>query len=68
MSVLNILTDENYLDSKKEMTYEPCGNSDKVVVPNIRPFDAINMIASKSLPEKSNGVGYYFYETTKGFH
>jgi len=68
MSVLNILTDENYLDSKKEMTYEPCGNSDKIVVPNIRPFDAINMIASKSLPEKSNGVGYYFYETTKGFH
>jgi hypothetical protein len=68
MSVLNILTDENYLDSKKEMTYEPCGNSDKVVVPNIRPFDAINMIASKSLPEKSCGVGYYFYETTKGFH
>jgi len=68
MSVLNILTDENYLDSKKEMTYEPCGNSDKVVVPNIRPFDAINMIASKSLPEKSSGVGYYFYETTKGFH
>ena len=68
MSVLNILTDENYLDSKKEMTYEPCGNSDKVVVPNIRPFDAINMIASKSLPEKSDGVGYYFYETTKGFH
>ena len=68
MSVLNILTDENYLDSKKEMTYEPCGNSDKIVIPNIRPFDAINMIASKSLPEKSNGVGYYFYETTKGFH
>ena len=68
MSVLNILTDENYLDSRKEMTYEPCGNSDKVVIPNLRPFDAINMIAEKSLPEKSNGVGYYFYETTKGFH
>jgi len=68
MSVLNILTDENYLDSKKEMTYEPCGNSDKIVVPNIRPFDAINMIANKALPEKSNGVGYYFYETTKGFN
>ena len=26
------------------------------------------MIADKALPEKSDGVGYYFYETTKGFH
>ena len=68
MSVLNILTDENYLDSKKEISYEPCGNSDKIVIPNLRPFDAINMIANKSLPEMSSGVGYYFYETTKGFH
>ena len=67
-AVHQIMFDENYLDSRKEMTYEPCGNSDKVVVPNLRPFDAINMIAEKALPEKSNGVGYYFYETTKGFH
>ena len=34
----------------------------------MRPFDAINMIASKSMPGKSGGVGYYFYETTKGFN
>ena len=67
-AVYNIFLDENYLDSKKELTFEPCGNSDKIVVPNMRPFDAINMIASKSMPEKSGGVGYYFYETTKGFN
>jgi hypothetical protein len=67
-SVYNIFLDESYLDSKKTLTFEPCGNSDKVVIPNLRPFDAINMIADKALPEKSDGVGYYFYETTKGFH
>jgi len=67
-AVHQIMLDENYLDSKKELTFEPCGNSDKVVIPNLRPFDAINLIANKSLPEKSSGVGYYFYETTKGFH
>jgi hypothetical protein len=67
-AVHQIMFDDNYLDSKKELTFEPCGNNDKVVIPNLRPFDAINMIASKSLPEKSSGVGYYFYETTKGFH
>jgi len=67
-AVLKILLDENYLDSKKEISYEPTGNSDKVVIPNLRPYDAINMIARKSLPENSNGVGYYLYETTKGIY
>ena len=68
LSVMDILTDENYLDSKKQISFEPCGNSDKIVIPNLRPYDAINMIAKRSLPEKSNGVGYYFYETTKGIY
>ena len=67
-AVLKILMDKNYLDSKKELSFEPCGNSDHIVVPNLRPFDAINMIAKKALPEKSNGTGYYFYETTKGLY
>ena len=67
-AVYAMFLDENYLDSRKTLTFEPCGNSDKIVIPNMRPFDAINMIAKKSLPEKSNGVGYYFYETTKGYH
>jgi len=67
-AVYAMFLDENYLDSKKTLTFEPCGNSDKITIPNMRPFDAINMIAKKALPEKSNGVGYYFYETTKGYH
>ena len=66
--VIKILMDENYLDSKKEISYEPTGNINDVVIPNLRPFDAINMIAKRSLPEKSRGVGYYFYETTKGIY
>ena len=66
--VIKILMDENYLDSQKEISYEPTGNINDVVIPNMRPFDAINMIAKKSLPEKSGGVGYYFYETTKGLY
>ena len=42
--------------------------ANKIVVPNLSPFDAINMIAINQLPEKSKGVGYYFYETTGGFY
>ena len=66
--VIKILMDENYLDSKKEISYEPTGNVNDIVIPNMRPFDAINMIAKRTLPEKSDGVGYYFYETTKGIY
>ena len=67
-AVQSIFSDPDYLDSRKTLRYEPTGNSDKIVIPNLRPFDAIQMIAEKSLPQKSNGVGYFFYETTKAFH
>ena len=68
MAVEKILSDKDYLDTRKKLKYEPCGNSDKIVVPNLRPFDAINMIADRALSEKSDGVGYFFYQTTKCFH
>ena len=68
LAVQKILQEEDYLDSRKKLKYEKTGNSNKIVIPNLRPFDAINMIANRSLPEKSNTVGYYFYQTVKGFH
>jgi len=67
-AVVDIMKDKDYLDSKKKLHVEPTGNSLKFVVPNLNPFDAINMIANKSLPEKSKGAGYFFYETTGGFY
>jgi len=67
-AVIDIMKDENYLDSRKKLHYEPTGNSNKIVIPNLNPFDAIDMIAQKSVAEKSNGVGYYFYETTSGYY
>ena len=67
-AVIDIIKDKDYLDSRKRLHYEPTGNALKFVVPNLNPFAAINMIAKRSIADKSNGVGYYFYETTKGFH
>jgi len=67
-AIVDIMKDKNYLDSRKKLHIENTGNSLKVVVPNLNPFDAINMIANKSLPEKSKGAGYFFYETTGGFY
>ena len=67
-AVESILQDKDYLDTRKILKYESTGNSDKIVIPNLRPFDAIQMIADKALPDKSKGVGYFFYQTTKCFH
>ena len=67
-AVIDIMKDKNYLDSRKKLHYEPTGNANKIVVPNLPPFDAIDMIAQKSIAEKSKGVGYYFYETTGGYY
>ena len=67
-AVIDIMKDKNYLDSRKKLHYEPTGNANKIVIPNLMPFAAINMIAKKSISDKSNGVGYYFYETTGGYY
>jgi hypothetical protein len=68
--VTKILADENYLDSKKTLFYQKTRNQDKLVVPNMRPFKAIEMLSKRALSDQteSNSAGYHFYETTKGFH
>jgi hypothetical protein len=67
-AVIDIMKDKDYLDSRKKLYYEPTGNSNKIVIPNLSPFDAIDTIAQKSVADKSKGVGYYFYETTGGYY
>ena len=44
------------------------GFEDKFVIPNVSPFRAIALIRKRAIPEHTKGVGYYFYETTKGFY
>ena len=68
--VTKILSDKDYLDSKKTLFYQKTRNSDKIVVPNLRPFKAIEMLSKRALSDQteSQSAGYHFYETTKGFH
>lgn len=65
---VKILKDPNGLNTKKPVFFEPTRNQDTVLMPNLRPFDAINLIAKKALSGNANGAGYYFYETAKGFY
>ena len=66
--VIKILRDKEGLNTRKYIYYEPTRNSDTVVMPNLRPFDAVNLLSSKGLSGNAKGAGYYFYETTKGFY
>jgi len=68
--VSKILDDKDYLDSKRTLFYQKTGNQDKIVIPNMRPFKAIEMLAKRALADQteSTSAGYHFYQTTKGFH
>ena len=68
--VNKIFTDPEYLDSQKKLYYQKTRNQDRIVVPNLNPFDAIDLISKRSLADidRSKGAGYLFYETTKGFN
>ena len=66
--VAKILQDPDYLDSRKTLFFQKTRNQDKVVVPNINPFSAIGMMSKRALADDSKSAGYYFYQTTKGFH
>jgi len=66
--VASIFGDENYLDSRKTLKVQKTRNQDKIVIPNMHPFQAINMLQKRAMADDSNSVGYYFYETPRGFH
>ena len=67
-AVDSIFVDPKFLDSRKVLHKQPTRNQDKICIPNLTPFDAIGLLAKRALPEKTEGAGYLFYETTKGFH
>jgi len=66
--VQEIFGDKEGLDSRKKLYFEETRNQDKIVIPNLPPFKAINMIAKRAMSGEMKGVGMYFYETTKGFY
>ncbi len=65
--VYSIFKDEASLDSRKDFDFQKTRNQDKIVMPNLKPFDAIGMISKRSLADNSKSNGFLFYETTKGF-
>ena len=67
-AVQKIFKSKKLLNSNKALFLERTRLSQKVVVPNLRPFDTIDMFANRSVSSMSNSASFHFYETTQGFH
>ena len=67
--VEKIVRDKNYLDSTRKLFVEPTANMVKMIVPNKKPFVAIQHLCEISNSKQhKEAPSYLFYETTKGFH
>jgi hypothetical protein len=56
-----------YLDNDKQgLTAEPTERTERVIIPNLSPFDAIAWLAKRAVPSESSGVNYVYYETMRG--
>jgi len=66
-AVISIVRD--VLKSKKKIYYEPTSTNAKYVIPNLRPYDAINFLATQAKSKKFRlNAGYKFFETSEAFH
>jgi len=66
--VQEILTSENYLGSRKSYNIDITQGIRKFVIPNLRPFHAINVMKHEAISKEENSPHFLFYENPDGFH
>ena len=67
--VIDVLQNERYLNSKKDLFIDETIGVRKFVVPNNQPFTFIQKLASEAISQKHNGSPYFlFYENKDGIH
>ena len=66
--VQEIITSENYLGSKKSYNIDITQGIRKFVIPNLRPFHAINVMKHEAISKEERAPHYLFYENPDGFH
>ena len=66
-AVEKIFRQKDYLNSKKQLYFEPTRTNTKIVIPNLRPLNAINMLCDYAQAANYKNAGYLFYETPDGF-
>jgi hypothetical protein len=69
--IQKILTDPNYLGTKKKVDVEETSNNYNFVGNNRKPYYAMNWLSKKAVSAKNqkqgDSAGYFFYETSEGF-
>ena len=60
---------DTYLDDGSPLFVEPTDRIERCIIPNLSPFNAINWLSGRAIPNNSNNtqnVNYLFYETVRG--
>mgnify|MGYP003344144391 CR=1 FL=1 len=69
--IKKILTDQNYLATKKKTDIEETSNNYNFIGNNRKPYYSMNWLSKKAVPNfaqaKGNTAGYFFFETSEGF-
>jgi len=65
-----IKSEENYLNTDKEIHIEATANNYNFIGNNRKPFFVLNTLSKKSVPDGKLGksAGFFFWETSEGFH
>jgi len=67
-AVQEILLGEKFLKTKKSIYIEPTKNLRTFVIPNLSPFDAINLMKPEAISKDEGSPHFLFYENQDGFH
>ena len=64
----NVLKDERYINTNKNVFIEPTQGVRKVVSPNIHPNKLIANLATEAISKEYGSPHFMFFENTKGLH
>ena len=66
--VEEILSSDNFLGSKKPLHIHPTKNIRKFVIPNLSPFQTINLLKEEAISATEISPHYLFFENPAGIH
>ena len=66
--VAEVLSEENFLGSKKPLHIEKTKNIRKYVIPNLNPFQTINLLKEEAISTLEDAPHFLFYENPEGIH
>tara|TARA_Y100000816_G_scaffold181105_1_gene131048 strand:- start:230 stop:1630 length:1401 start_codon:yes stop_codon:yes gene_type:complete len=66
--VENILRDERYINTAKDLYIESTSGIRKVISPNLHPYDFITNLATEAVSSKDGNPFFMFYENVRGIN